>query len=342
MLNDIFRYIIEEEDEAEPEQSQPEALDKGFEESAPVAVEDHLSETLTSSHDPEAIEHDANLVNKELEEKVLNDTQAEQSEAPSAAVNGTSATDDSEPVHAEEPSSATNATPSPEAVTAAPVLAAPAALEPEKPKEPSPTPAVASPMKQAAQPASASSGAPAPSKPSAPKTWANLAAAAHRVVTPAVPAPQQATSPAPSQAKAVPAPVSTTSTPAPAAALAPASQSETANVDQQDEWTSVGGDNKKQQAKAQAGPGAQEGPQSRAYIKNVHDTVGEKELRTLLEKFGEISYFDVARQKVCIECLTSTFKANDIGRTAHLSTSRPQRDTRLLSMLIHTSSAMTV
>jgi hypothetical protein len=39
-------------------------------------------------------------------------------------------------------------------------------------------------------------------------------------------------------------------------------------------------------------------PQNRAYIKNVHEGISDDELRTALERYGKIVYFDVNRQKV--------------------------------------------
>lgn len=300
VLNDIFRYIIEEENEAEPEQTQHEAFSIGHEEPEPVAAQEPVPETLTSSRDPVAIEQDVQKLNKELEEKVLKDAAVEEAEEPSPAVNGVSAEPEQELLHAEEAPAAAVAAPVEDVAPAPPSPAAPDVLDEEKPKDPVSTPAVSSPVKQTAQPAVTPNNAAAPSKPAAPKTWANLVAA-NRIVTPAVPAPQPVTSPAPSQAKSVPAQAQATAAaaaPTPASAAAATPQEDSTTAEQQDEWTSVGGYHKKQQSKAQAGPGAQEGPQSRAYIKNVHDTVDAKDLRTLLEKFGKIGYFDVSRQKV--------------------------------------------
>ena len=85
VLNDIFRYLIEEEDEAEaepeaetevPAQSAQEevkptpAIESGVQESAST-LEEAEPKTLTSSLNPAAVEHDAQAVDKGLEEKVL-------------------------------------------------------------------------------------------------------------------------------------------------------------------------------------------------------------------------------------------------------------------------------
>ncbi|KAF1353609.1 hypothetical protein BDV97DRAFT_118782 [Delphinella strobiligena] len=294
VLNDIFRYIVEEEDEVIAEGAQEEQV----QEPAPTAAAESTEpETLTSSDDPAAVEEGAAKVDKELEEQVASDVPAaEEVEAPEAPINGTDGAEaaDSEPI-ATVPVTDTEA---PEAVSEPSV---PELIQEEKPKDPEPTP-VASPPKQApAQPAApAAQPAPsAPSKPAAPKTWATLAAAAVRV-TPAVPVSQSSAPTAPQvQAKAAPVATQaapTTSSPASAGAQA---REPSPVASQQDEWTSVGGDHKRQQSKAQAAAGAQETPQHRAYIKNVSETIDNKTLRDELEKYGEILYFDVARQKNC-------------------------------------------
>lgn len=337
VLNDIFRYIVEEEDEVEAEvdEIEPEpvaapAPDASEEEPAATPAQDTESKTLTDSADPAAIEHDAAMVDQKLDDKAPD---AEDTAPPPAAVNGHVDLDDAAIAHAEEaPAAAVPATQESPAPAATEPAEADESVETEKPTDPEPTPAM-SPVKEApAKPASpAAAAAPAaPSKPSAPKTWANLAAAAHRVATPAVAVPQPSSSTAPAQPKAAPVPVQAApAASSPVAASAPAREPSPA-PSQQDEWTSVG--DKKQQSKGQSGAGAQEGPQNRAYIKNVHESIDTKELRSLLEKFGEVVYFDVARQKVS-DTMTQLVRdsSNWSCRTAPLSTSRPPKVTRLPS-----------
>ncbi|KAI7056820.1 hypothetical protein KC352_g44299, partial [Hortaea werneckii] len=147
----------------------------------------------------------------------------------------------------------------------------------------------------------------APSQPApAPKpvTWANLAATANKSAVPAVPAPaaaaarqQPAAKPAtkPAQAPAAqPAPTQQAATPP----TGPASQREESTTPSQDEWTSVTSSHGRQQSRAQNAQ-QQEQPQNRGYIKNVHEGVDDNALKEHLKRFGEISYFDVARQKNC-------------------------------------------
>ena len=249
-------------------------------------------QALTSSSDPVAIEQSANKIDEELEQKVI---QPDPALKPAGAVNGEVSAE--EIVHAEEAPVAATAVQdeSPDATPAADE--ATQTLEPEKPKDPEPSPAL-SPVKSAAQPATSPA---APSKSAVPKTWASLAAAAHRPMNPAVPAPQQNSSPSTQQTKAAPASNAAPATPAAPSAtpatISAAPRDASPASSQTGEWTSVG-DHKKQQSKAQPSNGAQEGPQSRAYIKNVHESVDQGELRTLLEKFGELVYFDISRQKV--------------------------------------------
>ncbi|KAF2438683.1 hypothetical protein P171DRAFT_328586, partial [Karstenula rhodostoma CBS 690.94] len=155
--------------------------------------------------------------------------------------------------------------------------------QPEKPKDPAPTPAP-----KAAAPA-------APAKPAVPKSWAALAASAHKVATPVMPA--AATSQAPSQAK------STTSAPsqplavpektsAPAREISPTnSQGDAAG------WQTAG--TKKEQARGQQVQPPSDAEQRRAYIKNVYSQVEEGALKAALSKFGEIEHLDISRPKNC-------------------------------------------
>lgn len=153
--------------------------------------------------------------------------------------------------------------------------------QPEKPKDPAPTPAAP----KAAAPA-------APAKPAVPKSWAALAASAHKVATPAVPAaatPQMPPQPksaasAPSQPLAVPEKNAPAREPSPAN-----SQGDAAG------WQTAG--TKKEQSRGQA-QAPSDADQRRAYIKNVYSQVEEGALKAALTKFGEIEHLDISRQKV--------------------------------------------
>lgn len=301
VLNDIFRYLVEEEDETETEVVAPIADDvqqvSGTEsntetQAAPVEVD---AKTLTSSADPAAIEHDAKQVDQELVEKIVKP--AEQ-EAAATTVNGTHEAESAD-ADAVEDTSAPVAEPE-TAVEAAPEQSpAEPEIEEEKPKDPEPTPVV-SPAKQAAP---QSAPAPKPAAPSAPKTWAQLASTQSRVAMPAAPAPATSHTGAAAPARAAAAaaatkPVAATPSATPSAPSAPAaSRQETAGSDSQDEWTAVG-HTRQQSKQTNNNASQQEVPQYRGYIKNVQDSVDGAELRSILEKFGEVLYLDIARQKV--------------------------------------------
>ncbi|KAI4754156.1 hypothetical protein E4T52_13704 [Aureobasidium sp. EXF-3400] len=341
VLNDIFRYIIEEEDEAEATE-EPAAV----QEPAPTATQEPEHETLTSSEDPVAIEKDAAKVDKEIEEKIIAEKPEEETAAPAAAVEDSPKTESVEVAQAEEAPTAavSESTETPEAApeaateTAPEVPAAQEEMESEKPKDPEPTPAVRSPVKQAAQPAKAAAPAKpaAPAAPAAPKTWANLAAAAHRVATPVF-TPQPSASAAPTQPKTAPQtePAAKPAAAAPAqeaaAAAVPAGESSPAapSADQQEEWTSVGD---KKQNKGQAAAGAQDTPQYRAYVKNVHESITLPTLRDTIEKYGELNYFDANRPKNCafvdfktLDGYKAALKASPISIGEHAITIEERR-----------------
>ena len=321
VLNDIFRYLIDEEEEQGQQQQQAQAAapaqveevqqaapaaESGYQEPAPT-IEQAEPKTLTSSMDPKAVERDAGAVDKDIEEKLL-----KKEEAASAAVNGTAAHAEAEQSQTETaPATTTTEAEKPATEEARPEVArqdtAEASLEAEKPKDPSPTP-VATPA--AEQAPSKSAAAP---KPAVPKTWASLAAAASKPAS-AVPAQQAQQQPKPQQPATKPAQAPS---PAPASQQAatpptgPAAQREESATPSQDEWTSVTSSHNRQQSRAQNAQ--QEQAQNRGYIKGVHEGVDDQALKTHLQQFGEVSYFDVARQKVSAYILDSCISLQ--GRT---------------------------
>ena len=308
VLNDIFRYLQDEEDEPEPEATpaqediqQAPAAESGYQEPVPPATEVE-PKTLTSSMDPAAVEHDAKQVDKELEQKVLKDEPSRQ-EASEPTVNGVPETEpevkqvDDVPAIAvaepDEPAVEESTQPLPEVDQ----------VQAEKPLAPEPTPAASPPKQATPQPAP-------PPKPAAPKTWASLAASANRVATPATPSTASSTSsqtkPPPSTGKSAIAAASTSATTPsttapPSAPTAPAaaqqSEDSPAPGSQGDEWTAVGSSHTRQQSRQTNQQ--QEGPPNRGYIKNVYESIDSNELKTKLEEFGELTYFDISRQKVC-------------------------------------------
>ncbi|KAF2095518.1 NTF2-like protein, partial [Rhizodiscina lignyota] len=94
VLNDIFRYIAEEEEPVDQPVEQEEVQGSsaptavsGYQEPVPTAG-DTEPKGLTSSAETDEQEHDATIVDEELE-KVVQDDEEEKEPAPSAQVNGT-------------------------------------------------------------------------------------------------------------------------------------------------------------------------------------------------------------------------------------------------------------
>ena len=307
VLNDIFRYILEDEEE---EMENGEVL----EETAPTqTLEPEPAPTaLTSSADPVQQEHDAGQIDKKLEEEVLqkpaSDMDLPTDTTPANGHTLVEAVDVAEDASAASPAvrdadEETTDTPEQAAETAAVEDDA----QPEKPRDPDPTP-IASPAKpsKAAPVESAASATPAaPPKPAAPKTWANLVAA-NRVAAPAVPngaSPNNSTvtPPAP-QPKAAPSSTNRSVTP-------PTSSNEDAPAKTQlngnSGWQTAGSDNSKKQGRqhSQSVSGSQENVLG--YVKNVTDKVDASILKTTLAQYGKLVYFDVSRPKVCTNAASS-------------------------------------
>lgn len=291
VLNDIFRYLYDEDEEADiedvPELKQElehvGVVPGGYQEPAPTEVEIE-PKGLTSSTDPAAREHDAALVDKELEGVIRGDETAKEP-TPTDAVNGTPEDEVMKGVaHAEDAPAA--AVTVPELTKTEP---AEEVAQPEKPKDPAPSPA-----KEAPKPAAAA-------KPALPKTWAQLAGSNSRTTAPAVPvaAPASTTAPPtkpsqPQQAPAPSAPITVATPTTPAREPSPAEGSQEGSTGG---WQAVGADHKRQQSRSQ-GQTAASDDRVRAYVRNVYADISPEELRNTLQKFGFIPYCDINRQKV--------------------------------------------
>lgn len=282
VLNDIFRYLRDDDDEVEPESSPAGA---GYIEPVHSAAEPSVAAKATISNE------DVAVVDKKLEEVAKEPVE----ESPvQSATNGTPAPEEAD---ASAPDGAAPAVSAPEEAKAvepeAPAVEE--AAEPEKAKEAAPTPAPAA--KEAPKPTAAPSG---PPKPAVPKTWAQLASA--RVAAAAAPAPTSSPSaPAPSkpsQQAAAPANASpATSTPAPPVR-------EPSPADSQKEgstggWQTAGHEHSRKASRAQAQPLVSQDGKVRAYVKNVYQSVDADALKAALSKYGELAYFDVSRPKAC-------------------------------------------
>jgi Nuclear transport factor 2 (NTF2) domain len=271
VLNDIFRYILEDAEEVDvPEAATASAESKD-------AVVDEAEKPVESNV---TLPLDAKQVSEELEEVTHEEEVAE--------TNGVS--EEPEVPEISEPVNETAFDNSAVAVEA-PVV--------EKPAEPTPTPV---PEQTKAAPKAAAPASPA--KPSAPKTWAQLAAARNAGLAAGAPAPAAAAAAAqPAKPSATSATKSApTATPAAPASLTaqsntPVRQPSPASSNQEG---STGGwqtaDHNRN--KSRSGPTLDGQGRVRAYVKNVYAHVDEKELKERLSKFGELVYFDIARAKV--------------------------------------------
>lgn len=275
VLNDIFRYLVEEDEE----------LPSDAPENYPVTadIQEADSHTLNSSSDPVERENQAALIDRELEEV------AEEKAAPPALSQSTL-----QPGEATE--SLAMAEQSSDLVES--VRDEDVALQ-DKPPSPEPTPAAASPKISAANPATN----PVAPKPAVPKTWANLVAGGNR------PPPQNsAQAPAAvSQTTTPPTQPKTTLNTAVQIPLSSETNSAAQDTDQsgtpQDsgsEWqpAPTRHDHTKSRSRAQNIPGNADN--SRAYIKNIGENIDIASLRTCLSKFGELAYVDINRMKVCV------------------------------------------
>lgn len=285
VLNDIFRYINEEEEEIEPEPlAESEAP-------APAAPETEIK-TLSSSDDLAAQQHDAEHVSKKLEEQVAAAQGSQDEDAADApTTNGvsvpmTAAADVVEDV------SGIDIAQSEDQPEATPEIAEPddavEAVELEKPKDPDPTPVASPPKAAAATPVQAAT----PAAPPKPATWAKMVAGSH-IVPPAVPSSASSTSPAPSQPKAAPPPPKQATTPP-----TPAGDDSPSQTQQGAEWQTAGQENGKRQSRGQSVSAAGDNQNVMGYVKNVTEKVDESILKNTLLQYGKLAYFDVSRQKV--------------------------------------------
>ncbi|KAI4149115.1 MAG: hypothetical protein L6R39_002604 [Caloplaca ligustica] len=286
VLNDIFRYIEDEED-FEPEEP-PAIQTAGTEETAA---------TLAPSDDPAQQQHTVEEIDHKLEDELeAGKATPEEPAAEPPIANGASTEAPTEEKEDDEPAAAPSA---PEVQNHIPAEEAEKAVEaetvePEKPRDPDPTPVSSPPKPTQAAPAQAATPA-APPKPAAPKTWANLVAA-NRVAAPAVPSPASSASPAPSQPRNAPVPASQPGS-SPAAATDDSQSRSQANGNAG--WQTAGTDNNRRQTRGQSISGNPERDTILGYVKNVTDKVDASILKDTLNGYGKLTYFDVSRTKNC-------------------------------------------
>lgn len=290
VLNDILRYIDEEEDEV----SETPAQDADVSAAATTTTTTEDQEQ-TATKDEEVVDAgklDADTVDKKLEEVTAEDAEpaAVAKEPETAEVEVPEATKEQTAPKAETTAAAT------ETDNVEKEIAEEEVKKPEAPKDPSPTPAPAPAAARAPAPAPAEPEKPKqPAQPAKPMTWASRVASTAGPTRPAVPVAKAATpaaaptprAPAPSGAKAA------QQTPA-AAKPAEATASQDAG-----EWQTAGNENKRQARPQSISGPPQEDKGTLGYLKYVSDKVGAEELKAALGKHGEVVYFDINRAKNC-------------------------------------------
>ena len=277
VLNDIFRYLTEEEEEVPAEEAAPaaeqqqEAPQAPAQSAAPEAVPEAVPEAAPVATESQVDnEPAATKVDEKLEEAKPNGETAEPTAAPQ-----------------------TNGNAEPQEAPAAPAPAPAAEAEstqPEYPPSPEPTPTASAPKEAPA----AEKEAPAAPAKALPKTWANIASkpGAAVPVVPAIPvAPPKAPATSSAQA-ATPAQPQPQPQPQPQQA-APAAESTPNQPSSNDTsgWQTAGHEHKKTQSRV--------GEENvLAYIKNVNEKVDASLLKQTLFRFGKLKHFDVNRVKV--------------------------------------------
>jgi hypothetical protein len=266
VLNDIFRYLNDDEDEI-VEDEQPQAEDPAEQAPTPAEAQPHT--------DDQAVTDDA-------AEKVDEKLEEEQSEIPhedAVDING-----DDDAATAEESLDA----PEEESIEDEVVADTTEHATTGQPAEPEATPAPTEPVAAASPPAQAP--APASEAPPTKKTWASmLGGGVQKPAIPALPitAPAQSKAPRPAQ----PAQTPKTSTEAATATTPPPTSTPTS---QSNGWQTAEHSKKSNRPQNKV---AAEGT-TLAYIKNVNEKVDARILREVLESFGELKYYDVSRPRV--------------------------------------------
>ena len=287
VLNDIFRYIADEDEEPVEEQIPEETI-----ETAPPAISAAPKATLQHQESVEVL--DKKLEETAAEPEILPTVIAATQNEPEIEATTSDPAEIANQVNNDKPAT-------PEQAAQAVDAEEEQAVE-EKPKDPEPTPAPASPVKTAAAPVAVSTPESATSAKatSVPKTWASmLAGSKTAVAVPQIPASTAA------QPKAT-----TKSTPTPVAAAeaisAPGAANTVAGLSDDSQvpsspggWQTAGQEHNRKQHRQQPSLLGGQPETTSAYIKNVTEKVDAALLKQTLGKFGKLAYFDVSRPKVC-------------------------------------------
>lgn len=296
VLNDIFRYINEEEEEeAENEESSGNATITAGDTSTIVDVAPGRKNPIDDEHADKKIEeepHQINAPDNETSDTNVRNGDDPTQETPLEAAESTDTADETDASDAavtelEPPSDGKPGEVAQEA--SEPVPAAADEVHTEKPKDPDPTP-IASPP---APPKPVVTPAPpaVPARQAPPATWAALLAQG-RVTQPAVPI-QAVIPPTPKPAQSI-ANRSATPPKEPSASQAPPQENGNSG------WQTAGPENGRRQGRQQPNSGnGERGNVVHGFIKNVTERVDASELKETFLRHGKLAYFDVRRQRVC-------------------------------------------
>jgi hypothetical protein len=284
VLNDIFRYISEEEDEEVEEEF-------GEDENEPSDIAEPKDELVAAPIEAEVAEVEE--ITKKLEQEGLKDgdsIDALQADAKAGKVETPAQTKTIAAAPETRSAAATNGVSKENSDEEAPAAAAaaqiateedePKDLPAEVPSEPVPTPVTTTPVPEA------KAAPPTAAKPATAKTWASMLGNKPAAATPVTPA---------LVANAV-APTSTPrQTPAPRVTAAqPAAAEPSPTVVSSPGWKTA-------ESKRQQRPVSVSGDDRRVvmgYIGNVGKQITNEALKNYLTKFGLLEDFDIARDKV--------------------------------------------
>ncbi|OJD17505.1 hypothetical protein AJ78_02426, partial [Emergomyces pasteurianus Ep9510] len=286
VLNDIIRYLADEEEEAVVEETVAEP------EEAPGIVEPAATTVEENAATEEDVKRQADneTAAQEIDDK-LEGINVKSGAVPPPAAEPQPAVETADDKPTAAPASSSTAAPAAPATAAAVPEAAP---EAEQPKEQVLTPVVPT---KAATPIAEKGPVPPVAK--APMSWASIASNRAGAPTPAVVTPTPAAAPAPAPQKAAaPTPSQAATTSAAATATAPAGESEhfTSQSSSGSEWQTAGADHGRRQGRPQSvsSPGEEN---TRGLIKNVNEKVDAALLKQVMSRFGKLKYFNVNRQQ---------------------------------------------
>lgn len=296
VLNDIFRYISDDdEDEAEE----------------PAVEESPEAEPTTSaiSNDVSSQEKEIEIIDAKLEEALV-EPEIEPGIMPGIIVAAEKEGPvDAESVRMEEETieEAKSSSPSPEeAIQAVEKEEEQEKIFEEKPREPEPTPIPTSPIKTAAAPITDPiPESITPPKPAAPKTWASMLAGSKAAAAGSKAAAAAAATASPQPSSQASSQIRATLKLSPSGADIRINATTMTGLIEDVQvppspggWQTAGPDNNRKQHRQQPSSLTGQIDTTSAYIKNVTEKVDASLLKEALGKFGKLVYFDVSRARV--------------------------------------------